>query len=266
MSSDSGPDLLTSALDFLPFHRRTRAVRLGIVDIVWPFATHWAVQVEDRWFEVEGASKEQSNSHMRILSSRGQRSAVGEGADTTRFGHVGETRKTNLEIFGWIQLWKWKNPRYGFDGHNCQLFSRDFIVWLTDAAHKPLPMMDAAVSKFSSEGPTSWSGAERGAAYAGVMLANLQTHHGVFNYAMVALRASVASLWGPLGRGLFSEAELGRIEAGIGPLRVAIHLNINTSAGFRNNGFELSVAGCGFAIGANGFSVSVPVCTVGIAR
>ena len=39
----------------------TRPVRLGLATVngIWPFATHWAVQVEDTWFEVAGASKEE---------------------------------------------------------------------------------------------------------------------------------------------------------------------------------------------------------------
>ena len=37
----------------------TRPVRLGLATVngIWPFATHWAVQVDDTWFEVAGASK-----------------------------------------------------------------------------------------------------------------------------------------------------------------------------------------------------------------
>ena len=41
----------------------TRPVRLGLATVngIWPFATHWAVQVEDTWFEVAGASKEEQH-------------------------------------------------------------------------------------------------------------------------------------------------------------------------------------------------------------
>ena len=98
----------------------SRVVRLGMVDIIWPFATHWAVQVDDEWFEVQGASKQDARAPMNILTSRGERSAVGDGADVGRFGHVGETKKSNLEIFWFIQRWKWNNPRYGFDSDNCR--------------------------------------------------------------------------------------------------------------------------------------------------
>ena len=49
-------------------------------------------------------------------------------------------------------------------------------------------------------------------------------------------------------------------------LRVALHLNVNTGVGFRNNGVEAHVAGFGFTAGANGLSASVPICTVGLGQ
>ena len=71
---------------------------------------------------------------------------------------------------------------------------------------------------------------------------------------------------GAQGVGAFSEAEVGRTEGGVGPLRVALHLNVNTGVGFRNNGVEAHVAGFGFTAGANGLSASVPICTVGLGQ
>ena len=43
-----------------PTRERGWPVRLGMVTVgrYWPFATHWAVQVQDTWYEVGGASKE----------------------------------------------------------------------------------------------------------------------------------------------------------------------------------------------------------------
>ena len=246
--------------------QQSRPVRLGMVDIIWPFATHWAVQVGDEWFEVAGASKQDAYAPMTILTSKGARSAVGDGADVARFGHVGETRKSDMDIFWFIQRWKWRNPRYAFHTDNCQKFAREFIAWLTEENHKPLPMMDAGVGGNCAQGPTTWYGGENGAAYAGAMVVTMQGHNGLLNGTLVALRASVASLFGPLGVGVFAEAELARAEGGIGPVRIALHLNANTALGVRNGGLEVSLVGFGASVGANGFSVSLPVCTVGIGR
>ena len=48
----------------------TRPVRLGLATVngIWPFATHWAVQVEDTWFEVAGASKEEQHGQSDSLA------------------------------------------------------------------------------------------------------------------------------------------------------------------------------------------------------
>ena len=236
------------------------------VDIIWPIATHWAVQVDGEWFEVQGASKQAANSPMAIITSRGERSAVGDGAEVARFGHVGRTFKSDLEVFLFIQKWKFDNPMYGFDAHNCQKFAREFIAWLTDGTHKPLPMMDAGKGGNCANGPTAWSGRESGAAYAGAMVANMQGHNGLWNGALVALRASAALLCPPSGLGCFGEAELGRAEGGFGPIRVAVHANVNTAFGVRSGGLEISLCGVGFTAGANGVSASVPCCTVGVGR
>jgi hypothetical protein len=78
--------------------RRGRPVRLGMVTVgrYWPFATHWAVQVQDTWYEVGGASKEETRSSMVVVASEGQRS--GKGADPSRFGHVGYSRRYLLVL------------------------------------------------------------------------------------------------------------------------------------------------------------------------
>ena len=109
-----------------------RPVRMGLATVngIWPFATHWAVQVDDTWFEVAGASKEENSTEMSVAVSNGELSQV--GADVGRFGHVGTTTRSNDEIEGFIQKWKEDNPQYGFTKDNCQKFAREFIGWLTD--------------------------------------------------------------------------------------------------------------------------------------
>ena len=54
--------------------RESRPVRLGMNTLLWPFATHWAVQIDDTWFEVPGITKQDTNSKMDIKTSQGARS------------------------------------------------------------------------------------------------------------------------------------------------------------------------------------------------
>ena len=248
--------------------RQSRPVRLGMSTLLWPFATHWAVQVDDTWIEVPGSSKEDSDSAMDIKFSSGVKSspAVGPGADVSRFGRVGKTLKTDGEIVEWTDEWKVINPTYNFASDNCQRFSREFIDWLTDGTHRPLPMMDAGMGAGVRRGPTAWAGAEGGSAYAGATVANMQGHRGLLNGALDGPNASASAMCSRRGFGAFGEAELGRAEGGFGPVRVALHFNINTCIGVRNRGFEVSAVGFGFKAGANGVSVSVPLLTISIGR
>lgn len=233
--------------------------------LLWPFATHWAVQVHDKWYEVQGISKGESNMPMAIGTSRHPARSA-KGADVSRFGRVGETSKSDDEIKGWIDAWTASNPTYQWGSDNCQKFARELIAWLTDGTHRPLPMMDAGVGGNRAVGPSAWAGAERGSAYAGATVANMQGHRGLLNGALDAPNAAAAVLCNREGFGAFGEAELARIEGGLGPVRVAAHVNINTCIGVRNKGLELLVGGVGFKAGANGVSVSLPVLTVGIGR
>ena len=248
-----------------PQQEPRRPVRLGMSNLLWPFATHWAVQVHDKWYEVRGASKGDTNSPMAIRYSRHPaRSAV--GACVSRFGKLGDTSKTDAEIKRWIDEWTANNPTYFWGSANCQKFARELIHWLIDGAHKPLPMMDSGMGGNRAVGPRAWAGAERGSVYAGATVANMQGHRGLWNGALDGPNAAAAALFNREGFGAFSELELCRMEGGFGPVRVATHVNINTCIGFRNRGLEIVVAGVGLKAGANGLSVSLPVVTVGIGR
>ena len=247
-----------------PEPQAPRPVRLGMSTLLWPFATHWAVQIGDTWFEVPGITKQDTNSKMDIKSSNGVRSF--KGADVSRFGLVGETSKRDEEIYDWIDAWTAANPTYSFSADNCQKFARELIAWLTNGKHKPLPLMDAGVGGNRAVGPRAWSGAERGASYAGATVANMQGHRGLLNGALDGPNASAAAMCSRQGFGAFGEAELFRAEAGFGPVRLAAHANINTCVGYRNKGLELLVGGAGLKVGLNGFSVSLPFLTVGIGR
>jgi len=260
--------LLATDRTMAPGRRQSRPVRLGLSNLLWPFATHWAVQVDDTWIEVPGSTKEDSNTAMDIKYSQGVKSspAIGRGADASRFGRVGKTSKTDDEIVEWTDAWKARNPTYNFASDNCQRFSREFIEWLTDGKHKPLPMMDAGNGAGVARGPTTWAGAEAGSAYAGATVASRQGHRGLLNGALDGPNACASAICSRRGFGAFGEAELGRAEVGIGPVRVAGHLNINTGIGVRNKGLEASVAGFGFKAGANGVSVSVPLLTISLGR
>lgn len=236
-----------------------------MTDLLWPFATHWAVQVSDKWYEVRGASKQDSDKPMSIESSRHPaRSKV--GADVSRFGRVGVTRMSDADIQRWIDEWTSSNPTYYWGSDNCQRFARELIDFLTNGAHRPLPMMDAGSGGNRAVGPSAWAGAERGSAYAGATVANMQGHRGLLNGALDAPNAAAAALCNREGFGAFGEAELARVEGGFGPIRVAGHVNVNTCVGFRNQGLEVAVGGFGLKAGANGLCVSCPVLSIGVGR
>jgi len=142
--------------------------------------------------------------------------------------------------------------------------------WCCSRSHKPLPMMDAGVGAGRKHGPHFWHGAEafggNRQAYAGATVANMQGHKVLWNGELKGPTASVSANFGTQGVGAFSEAELGRTEGGIGPLRVALHCNLNTGIGVRNQGVEVSALGVGAAVGANGFSTSLPCLTCGLGQ
>ena len=253
-----------------PTRERGRPVRLGMVTVgrYWPFATHWAVQVQDTWYEVGGASKEDTHSSMVVVASQGQRSS--KGADPSRFGHVGYSRRSDEDTAVFVEEWKARNPSYSFTEENCQVFARELITWLTEAKHRPLPMMDSGVGGNRKRGPSTWSGVERSEgsfqAYAGATVANVQAHRKLLNGSLQGPAASASLLLGRRGVGAFFEAELGRLEVGLGPLRVALHVNANTGAGIRNRGVEAKALGFGGTAGANGVSISSPFFTVGLGQ
>ena len=150
------------------------------------------------------------------------------------------------------------------------MFARELVTWLTEAKHRPLPMMDSGVGGDRKRGPSTWSGVERSEgsfqAYAGATVANVHAHRKLLNGSLQGPAASASLLLGRRGVGAFFEAELGRLEVGLGPLRVALHVNANTGAGIRNRGVEAKALGFGCTAGANGVSISSPFFTVGLGQ
>ena len=69
--------------------------------------------------------------------------------------------------------------RYGFARDNCQKFAREFVDWLTDNQHRPLPMMDAdlGVSCARAGRLVGRRGLDHTlVAYAGATVADMQEH------------------------------------------------------------------------------------------
>lgn len=83
---------------------------------------HYAVKVGDTWYELEGASKDQSN-QPNILKTHKN--------DEYTMELIGTTTKTDTELKEIIDDWLKKHPTYVFHQDNCQLFARDIIVLLT---------------------------------------------------------------------------------------------------------------------------------------
>ena len=57
---------------------------------------------------------------------------------------------------------------------------------------------------------------------------------------------------------------MGGRRRGVGPLRAALHLNLNTGVGFRKKGVEAHAPGVGVSLGLNGFSLGLNGVSLGL--
>ena len=100
----------------------TRYVKLGRKP-----TRHWAVQVEDTWYEIDGdfLEKKGNGKLNRIATTHGKVAKSGAG----RFGgdFVGKTTKSDAYIKYFCREWVSNNPTYNVFSENCQKFAIDLI-------------------------------------------------------------------------------------------------------------------------------------------
>ena len=234
-----------------------RPICLGRSLILWP-AHHWAVQVGDIWYEVQGKGGGGGEEDCPNQVSRNTGSTAMSGAGST-YGCeiVGETSKTDEAIGEYISCWLIDNPRYDVLTDNCQSFAYNFIFFLTDGVNFRLPhRLDAARlhSKFVYQ-TNFWSVQDKGMS--------------VTRLGMGETRASVGhchmSYCGPFmefitvkrGGAWMGASPLGRVELHMGAL-VGVHVepNINTGLGFRHGNLDAHLLGCGLRAGVDGVEVN----------
>lgn len=232
-----------------------KSVVLGKKVLVPYAAEHWAVKVDDTWYEVPGVSKSETGPN-KIQVSYGR--VAKSGAVPFGGGLVGSTDKSQSEIDKFITNWEKQNPFYDFMTTNCQKFAKEFVDFLCDGCAQ-LPMMNAGI-RGHGVGPRAWSTSANGTAVANASVGRSETQHGVARAAAEGPAVGAKALCGDEGFGAFAKASVGRAEAGIGnPVGVHVDLNINTGVGVHDGNFEASVLGFGTKIGQGGFEVNTPI-------
>ena len=100
----------------------TRYVKLGRKP-----TRHWAVQVEDTWYEIDGdfLEKKGNGKLNRIATTHGKVAKSGACSLVGEF--VGKTTKSDEEIENFYREWVSNNPTYGAFSENCQKFAIDLI-------------------------------------------------------------------------------------------------------------------------------------------
>ena len=88
---------------------------------------HWAVQVGNTWYEIDGVFGEKNGDgkRNRIATTHGKVAKSGAGSFGGEF--VGKTTKSDEQIKNFNRRWVSNNPTYHVFSENCQQFAIDFI-------------------------------------------------------------------------------------------------------------------------------------------
>ena len=233
-----------------------RQVKLGRKAMIGtPVAYHWAVQVGDTWYEIDGGK----NSPNSVTKHKGSAAASWAGL----FGGelVGETNATDCEINKWIDRWLDRNPDYETLTANCQKFAYEFMVWLTDGNFICSHRFNAADTTFDDikKGVRSFCRAEDGNAVARVTTTEARKSYAYGSVSARSVNAQAQAVAGP-GLGAWADASAFKVEASLGNL-AGVHLepNVNTGVGVRNGNVDVHLLGFGGKIGADGIELDTPL-------
>ena len=88
---------------------------------------HWAVQVGNTWYEIDGDFGEKNGDRKvnKIATTHGKVAKSGACSLVGEF--VGKTTKSDEEIENFYREWVSNNPTYGAFSENCQKFAIDLI-------------------------------------------------------------------------------------------------------------------------------------------
>ena len=233
-----------------------RQVKLGRKAMIGsPVAYHWAVQVGDTWYEIDGG-KSSPNS---VTKHKG--SAAASWAGSLGGELVGETDATNDEIEEWIGRWLGRYPDYETLTANCQKFAYEFMEWLTDGNFTCSHRFNAADTTVDDikKGVRSFCRAEDGNAVARVTTTEARKSYAYGSVSARSVHAQAQAVAGP-GLGAWADASAFKAEASLGNV-VGVHLepNVNTGVGVRNGNVDVHLLGFGGKIGADGIELNTPL-------
>lgn len=104
-----------------------------------PAAYHYAIKVQDTWFELAGASKDENGSPNKVVQKHGCSSEPG----VTETSFLGTTTATWDDIELFLTYWRRKHPTYDPHGDNWQEYCKDFAIFLCgDTVVYRLPLDD----------------------------------------------------------------------------------------------------------------------------
>jgi len=108
--------------------RLPRAVYCGRKVLIPLIAYHWAIRIDDEWYEGAGAEKKQTGSTNQVHRRRGSCAESG----TKEAVIIGFTSRTTQEIDDFIVAWieNHRTYRYDLHGDNCHRFVKDFAPFL----------------------------------------------------------------------------------------------------------------------------------------
>ena len=223
-----------------------------------PLALHWAIQVDNHWYEI--SPKNKSCNTNKITRNYGE--VAGSGAGSLGGEIVGVTRKTDDEIDKWNEAWLLRNPEYNVMSDNCQKYCIELMIWLTDNNYRCEHRANAAVLETADRKMFAVDGfatAKGGNAIASFGVARTTLNGGPASVAATLGQINLQAVMGP-GVGLFADASLARLEASFGNI-VGLHadLNVNTGVGIRNGNVDAHLLGFGGKIGADGVEINTPV-------
>ena len=236
-------------------------VKLGrtYVKFLSPLAHHWAVQIDNTWYEIDRKNKETRKNSVKV--SHGRRAESGAG--TCGGEVVGLSTKTEKDVKEWIDRWTFSFPEYDLLNDNCQKFAYDFMNWATCGNFLCEHRVNAANIKLgdideNQVDNTKGFKAEKD----GNLVAHLKFGKDILtSCGPCSTRCKLGHLTfqmvaGP-GLGIFFDAILADVCVSSGNL-VGAHLglNLNTGLGIRNGNFEAQLLGFGGKIGFDGVEVN----------
>ena len=220
-----------------------------------PLAYHWAVQVGDTWYEIEGGKTNQNS----VETNEGDAAASSAGSLGGEL--VGETDATDEEINDWIEKWLDRNPDYETLSVNCQKFAYEFMAWLTDGNFICSHRFNAADSKYGDvkKGIRSFARKEDGNAIARLSTTEARASLAYGSASARSIHFQAQAVAGP-GLGAWVDASGFKLEASFGnALGAHFEPNVNTGAGIRNGNLDVHLAGFGGKIGADGIELDTPL-------